>query len=124
MPIFNVIAAAEMCSLPKKYPQLRREHYPKSTPPTHSAHPSGGAKCWPAYHHSVSMPIFSVIAPAEMCSLTKEYLQLRRELFPKSTPPTHSAHPLWNIQMLASVTPERLHAHHPCHPEGSDVLPT
>jgi hypothetical protein len=66
--------------------------------------------------------MFNVIPKAEMCSLPKEYKKLRRETDTTSTPLTHSAHPLWSSQMLASVTPKRFHASLQCHPEGRDVL--
>ena len=59
-----------------------------------------------------------------MCSLLDEYPQLRRKSDANSTPPTRSARPLWSSQMLASVAPERFHAHLQCHPEGRDVPPT
>jgi hypothetical protein len=94
----------------------------KCSPPTPHT-PSGTAKCFQAEHQSVSTPVFNDIPRAGVCSLPKDYQQLRRESDTKSTPPTHSARPLWSSQMLTSVAPERLHAHLQCHPEGRDVLP-
>ena len=41
MPISNVIAPAEMSSLPKEYRQRRRESEPRTIPHTHSAHTLG-----------------------------------------------------------------------------------
>jgi hypothetical protein len=78
-----------MCSLPKDYPQLRREPDAKSTKPTHSAHPLWSSQTV-ARLSARAFPCPSKCPRDEMCSSLKQYPQLRRDA--KSTPPSHSAH--------------------------------
>jgi hypothetical protein len=59
-PISNVTVAAEVYSLAKDYPQVRRESDPKRARPTDSAHPLlEKQECWLAEDQSVSKPIFT-----------------------------------------------------------------
>jgi hypothetical protein len=90
--------------------------HPLRTP--HLEQPNGGQRSTRAF------PCPSKIPRDEMCPLLKQNPQLRRESDAKSTPPTHSVHPLLSSQMQANVAPKRFHAQLQCHPEGRDVYPT
>jgi hypothetical protein len=66
----------------------------RTSHPIHT-HPSGEERMLDSEERSLSQPMFIVIVAAEVCSLQKEYPQVRRGSDPESTQPTHYVHSVW-----------------------------
>jgi hypothetical protein len=123
-PIFNVIPRAEMCSLPKDYPQLRRKSDPKSTPPTHSARPlleqpDAGQRSAKAFPRPSLMPSRGPKC-APTLGVPTTTLRIRRQ--------DHAAHLLRTPPLEQPDAGQRgtraFPRHLQCHPVGRDVLAT